>query len=309
MEYSPETVRLQKTVEDANKQYDLHLRKIAKSRRFGKNNSKNDLLKQSSTAFDEMLMAEYSLKVSETYDVLHPLLNATHRNKNEITENKFNELISGTIRSLIEARERERVQIFKYFLRARMLQIRNIIRDSIDLIKEELVKRGKKKNTVLREQRLSTILVEAQGNLKTVKNAISKLEKLKAINVWDYNLVQAMSFTGQAEEVLLILVGQLASVKIKAIASDTATDSKYKDDRLLLEKAATVARHMWENGSTLLHHQMKKYLAEEYVDENGKYPFVALELEKSILRTVKQVAIDMNRPDLISGQKKLSKIG
>lgn len=85
--------------------------------------------------------------------------------------------------------------------------------------------------------------------------------------------------------------------------SKKATDARYGKQRELLARAANVAKKLWEGGERLLHHEMKKYLIEEYQDDAGKYPFLNLP-EKSLLKTVKQVAKEMNRPDLISGQKK-----
>ena len=83
----------------------------------------------------------------------------------------------------------------------------------------------------------------------------------------------------------------------------SARDERYADSRETLNRAAEVARQQWVSGSNLLHHQMKKYLVEEYRDEGGKYPFLSLP-DKSLLEAVKRVAKEMNRPDLISGHKK-----
>jgi len=97
-------------------------------------------------------------------------------------------------------------------------------------------------------------------------------------------------------------------------ASRRATDARHYALREFKEKAARVAQSEWKRGSTLLHHQMTKYLIEEYQDEKGKYPFMylpnkdkngnPLPPEKVIRETLKQVAKIMNRPDLISGQRK-----
>jgi len=98
-------------------------------------------------------------------------------------------------------------------------------------------------------------------------------------------------------------------------ASRKANDVRYESLRKFKEKAAMVAKHIWENGSTLPHHKMAKYLIEEY-EENGKRPFSLLPVkddegfflppDKVLRETVKDVAKGMNRPDLISGQKKSS---
>ena len=71
----------------------------------------------------------------------------------------------------------------------------------------------------------------------------------------------------------------------------------------MLEEVAAVARGEWESGSTLLHHQMKKFISEEYEDNVGKHPFLNLS-DKSILGKCKEVAESMGRPDLIFGYKK-----
>jgi hypothetical protein len=89
----------------------------------------------------------------------------------------------------------------------------------------------------------------------------------------------------------------------RILSSRKATDAQYSRSRDLLSRVEEIARREWENGSSLLHHQMKKYLAEEYQDDNKKHPFVNVP-EKSILERVKRVAKEINRPDLISGQKK-----
>lgn len=96
---------------------------------------------------------------------------------------------------------------------------------------------------------------------------------------------------------------QLEEMRIKAEASKRATDARYGNRRVLLEKARGVAQQLWENGDTRLHHEMKRYLIEEYCDETGKYPFVNLP-DKSLLDAVKNVAKDLGKPDLISGRKK-----
>lgn len=76
------------------------------------------------------------------------------------------------------------------------------------------------------------------------------------------------------------------------------------------EKAAAAARRLWASGSPLLHHQVVKYLTEEYQDAEGKHPFMHLPGDvnasphKVLLETAKQVAREINRPDLISGGKK-----
>ncbi len=102
------------------------------------------------------------------------------------------------------------------------------------------------------------------------------------------------------EEALIYFLAEKAALKQ---ASKNATDERYREPRQLLDKAASVAKLKWEGGSNLKHHQMKKYLIEEYQDEAGKYPFLNI-ADKSILETCKRVALEIKRPDLISGQKK-----
>jgi hypothetical protein len=104
----------------------------------------------------------------------------------------------------------------------------------------------------------------------------------------------------------------------KAI-SKKATNARYENLREFKEKAANVAKIEWENGSILLHNKMAQFLENEYKDENGKHPFMYLPPfkdrrtgnmikdappNKVLLQITKRVAKEMNRPDLISGQKK-----
>ena len=106
-----------------------------------------------------------------------------------------------------------------------------------------------------------------------------------------------------------------AGIKSRFDVSKKATNVRYESLRIFKAKAAEVAKSLWEGGSMLLHHQMAQYLIEEYV-EDGKYPFLHLPekdrkgnfppSDKVLRDTVKLVAKDMNRPDLISGQKKPS---
>jgi hypothetical protein len=98
---------------------------------------------------------------------------------------------------------------------------------------------------------------------------------------------------------------QFAGKKALSEKSKKATDARYQEQRQTLDKAAVVARQLWDNGSVMLHHRMKQYLVEEYQDETGKYPFLSLP-DKSLLETCKRVAKEIKRPDLISGQKKSS---
>lgn len=98
---------------------------------------------------------------------------------------------------------------------------------------------------------------------------------------------------------------------IKAI-SKKATDEKYSPGRQLYKEAVDIAKSMWEQGSLLKHHQMKRYLIKDYRGETGvKSPFARFDAscgytEKGLLERLKALAKEMNRPDLISGQKKSS---
>ena len=92
-------------------------------------------------------------------------------------------------------------------------------------------------------------------------------------------------------------------VKAPKKASKKAHDGRYQERRELLKELAIVAGKLWKNGSTLLHHQMKDFLLNDYADQAGRLPFVSLP-EKTVLKNLKDVARELQRPDLISGQKK-----
>lgn len=92
---------------------------------------------------------------------------------------------------------------------------------------------------------------------------------------------------------------------VRSEGGKKAINKRYSERRALLQHASSVALECWQNGSKLLHHEMKNYLVEEYQDQNNKHPFLNIS-EKSLLKTVKQTAKDMNLPHLISGQKKSS---
>jgi len=92
--------------------------------------------------------------------------------------------------------------------------------------------------------------------------------------------------------------------------SKNATDVKYSPGRDLYKEAIVIAKSKWEKGSPLKHHQMKKYLIKEY-QVAGKHPFAKFDsdcgyTEKGLLERLKGLAKEMNRPDLISGQRKSS---
>jgi len=106
------------------------------------------------------------------------------------------------------------------------------------------------------------------------------------------------------------VVKERLSVAERKKGSKAAADARYFLIREFKEKAAAIAKQQWENGSTLKHDKMVKFLTEEYVDSSGKHPFICLPDGKqsqpeNVLRcVVKAVAKEMNRPDLICGIKK-----
>lgn len=90
-----------------------------------------------------------------------------------------------------------------------------------------------------------------------------------------------------------------------------AANARHKKLKEFKEHAGRVAKSEWEKGSPLKHHRMRTFLVEEY-EEGGRFPFAHLpdapndSSDQVLLDVVKQVAKDMDRPDLISGQKKSS---
>ena len=103
----------------------------------------------------------------------------------------------------------------------------------------------------------------------------------------------------------------LAEKNQRKRSSEVAIDAKYSKSRVFKDQAATVAKQQWEQGSTLTHDKMVKFLTEEYEDSSGKHPFTTLPDKKksppeNVLREVlKGVAKEMNRPELIRGNKKM----
>jgi len=118
-----------------------------------------------------------------------------------------------------------------------------------------------------------------------------------------------MSTPGRGVEVLSLEV-EHAEAKGRAKWSKEAINSRHAPLRDFKQKASDVAKMKWESGSTLLHHQMAKYLIEEYQDVEGRYPFIHLPGDVNaspnnvLLETVKKVAKDLKRFDLISGLPK-----
>ncbi len=99
--------------------------------------------------------------------------------------------------------------------------------------------------------------------------------------------------------------------KVRKQSAEKAANARHRPLQEFKDKAAAAARAEWDKGSTLNHYQMSEYLAEEYQDENGRYPFTNLPDESksspgNVLRDVckKVAAIDMNRPDLVFGLNK-----
>ena len=130
-------------------------------------------------------------------------------------------------------------------------------------------------------------------------------------------LTTGMAAPGRGVEVLELdnhnLNEQQHHAGKKAIreSSVKASDARYASLREFKEQAASVAKSIWESGSTQLHHQMAKHLETTYQNENGSNPFwhlpgkdIEASPSKVLLKVVKQVAKDINRMDLISGQKK-----
>jgi len=122
--------------------------------------------------------------------------------------------------------------------------------------------------------------------------------------IWDTAAIYGILLFDENAEIVA-----LAEAQAVAMGTKKAADARYSDLRAFKIQAASVAKQKWENGSDLLHHQMVKYLMEEYQDANGKYQFMLLpDKDKSspdrvLLKTVKAVAIDMDRRDLLSGLK------
>ncbi len=98
--------------------------------------------------------------------------------------------------------------------------------------------------------------------------------------------------------------------QLKKIASKQASDSKYSKLRKFKEKASHVAGEKWEGGSSMLHHEMATFLEKEYKDDEGRYSFQYLPGDKKasshkvLLETVKKVAKELGKFELISGHKK-----
>ena len=121
-------------------------------------------------------------------------------------------------------------------------------------------------------------------------------------NMWPV----AVKFAGMLHDGLgdLVEVERRESVKK---ACKKAGEARHKPLQEFKEKAVAAARAEWANGSSLLHHQMAKYLTEEYRDETGKYPFTNLpgksksSPEKVLCRVCKEVALGIGQPDLVFG--------
>jgi hypothetical protein len=98
--------------------------------------------------------------------------------------------------------------------------------------------------------------------------------------------------------------------QLKKIASKQASDSKYSNLRKFKENASLIACGKWEGGSLMLHHEMATFLEKEYKDDDGCYLFQYLPGDKKasphkvLLETVKKVAKELGKFELISGHKK-----
>jgi len=102
--------------------------------------------------------------------------------------------------------------------------------------------------------------------------------------------------------------------KSSKAASINASDERYKLLRDFKRKAAIVIKAEWERGSELNHSKMSKFMANDYLDAQGKHSFANLPgidetgnylpAEKVLLEVAKAVALEMGRRDLVSGLKK-----
>lgn len=129
-----------------------------------------------------------------------------------------------------------------------------------------------------------------------------------ARNAFHAGLFIGMANPGYGMEVLGWEL-QNAEKNVKQRSSKIAHDARYAQLREFKEKAAKIARQLWETGLKLSHDKMAKHLIENYQDETGKHPFMHLPNsneapDKVLLEVVKDVAKKIKRPDLISGQKK-----
>jgi hypothetical protein len=153
-------------------------------------------------------------------------------------------------------------------------------------------------------------LIKFQKLIKSLPPKVSK-EQLQAITDLGKSVhLASLSIFLRETNVSNIVKERLSGVERKKV-SKSAADARYSLIREFKHKAAVVARCKWEEGSELTHDKMVKFLIEEYKDSNGKYPFISLpDAKKSqpenVLRdVVKNVAKEMNRPDLIRGNKKM----
>lgn len=236
-------------------------------------------------------------------DELRPLLTVVQPINGDISLDDYNKLVAETETRILELQESRVLSIMLYSIRTRMLRARRFIRIQEKLIKYEINRRDNKKVSSADGDALSVLSSNARNIVKNLR--ITMLRLKFDLYTEDLVLFKATKLTDEAEHFSNSLLCELTRIASRTKAAQVATDSRYKSQRLLLKQAACVARSEWQNGSTLLHHQMKKFLVEEFQDESGKHPFLHLQ-EKSILKVVKQVAKEMNRTDLISGQKKRS---
>lgn len=86
-------------------------------------------------------------------------------------------------------------------------------------------------------------------------------------------------------------------------ASQKALNSRYAERNNLLEKAVKIAKKKWEEGSTKKHHEMKKFLVEEYKEKGDiAFPFSGGEIsDKALLKALRETLREMGRTDLIKG--------
>jgi hypothetical protein len=89
---------------------------------------------------------------------------------------------------------------------------------------------------------------------------------------------------------------------LKKESAKKAANVRHAENRELAERAKSVAADLWREGSELLHHKMKVYLAGEYKDSTGVNPFKTLP-DKPFLTACREAAEMIERPDLIFGKQ------
>jgi hypothetical protein len=151
-------------------------------------------------------------------------------------------------------------------------------------------------------------LIEESKRISTKRVPVESAAQF-SWNAFQAGLFIGMASPGRSVEFLESKQQYAEKTAIKK-SSMKANDARYLELRKFKERVACVARVMWLEGSDFLHNQMATYLMEEYQDEDGKHPFTNLpnnkksSPDKVILKVLKQVAVEIGRPDLIHGRKK-----